>query len=120
MNELSISPEDLPGVASRIARSIGVERTLALVQKLSGSRVFVPADPQAGHRLVETLGLDAARALSALFPGERLELPSRSSMLRVLRDAEVRSLHGSMSTSAIAERFGISQRLVRYIVTRER
>jgi hypothetical protein len=119
MNEqLPVRPEDLPGVAQRIARAIGVEATVTLIQRRGGRRIFVPATAVPGQQLVGIIGIAAAQRLAELYGNDRVELPTRASVLRAMRDTRVREEHalGTLTVTAIADKFGLSRKHVQRIL----
>lgn len=67
-------PEPPPELAE-LARLVGPEAALILVEIHGGTRLPVPKAPNQGTRLAREIGLDAARALSAEYGGLMVKVP---------------------------------------------
>lgn len=55
--------------------ALGVDGAVTFLLAFGGAELYIPADPKGAGRLVEVMGLDAARALSA--EAQRVIIPKR-------------------------------------------
>ncbi len=58
-----------------MARAAALKAALLLTTELGGTSVYVPRRPKAGTLLVGAVGLEVARAIATLWPGENVEIP---------------------------------------------
>ncbi len=65
-----------PAELRYLVEAIGAEATLVLIEKLGGTRLYVPGSPGEGSTLVKAIGSEAARGLARAFAGEYLKIPS--------------------------------------------
>jgi len=107
----------LCGTLAELVDLVGVTATLAVVQRWGGIRLYVPSSPPSGHPLVETIGQEAADEIATAFPGERLEVPRASALVRELRDREIRAAYPDVSQAQLARHYGLTQRQIRTILS---
>lgn len=91
---------------------IGETATLALAEKLGGTRLYVPARIKERHRLVPIVGIDAARALCGAFG---------ATVIRVPLSRDLRAMHyraQGCSVALIALRLGLTESGVRGLFKR--
>lgn len=83
----------LPGVLDDIARVAGEEAALLIAKARGGTRIYVPAKPDADHWLTKLVGQEQAHAiadeLTCGIGGLRIDLPSGPRNMAVQRRAEV-------------------------------
>lgn len=91
---------------------IGEAATVALAEKLGGTRTYVPARFKERHRLVPIIGNEAATALCAAFGGTVIRVP----LSRALRAQRYRAQGHSVAT--IALRLGLTENGVRGLFKR--
>lgn len=104
--------EILPEVLAQVAEAAGLEAALALRRQLGGTPVNVAREPKPGTLLVETIGLEAARAVAALYGGETVPLPKGKPQ----EPALIRHLLGlGWTVNAVARTVGCTDRQVRRV-----
>jgi hypothetical protein len=108
-----VSHDWLPKLLAEIADVAGVDAALALAEARGGTEIYIPRRASEGHWLTDTVGYDAAAAICAWRPAERIMLPlgPRGSMATV-RATVSRMLAEGRSTTDIALACGISSRSV--------
>lgn len=110
---MEIDQEQLPETLSEVVAAIGMERTLALVERLGGVRVYVPEKMVPDHQLVRVVGHHAAYQLAERFGGEPLVLPRCAEALRGVRNSRIRSeREGGATPAQLALRFALTERQV--------
>lgn len=108
------APSVLPGVLREVAEATDLSTALTLAAELGGSRIFVPRDPRPGSKLVDAVGIDAARAIAALYPTENIDVPlgPLASHGRLQREI-LRLAEDGLSNQEIARRLHCHHRTVR-------
>lgn len=111
----------MPASAQRLVTIIGLLPALELLRKFGGDRVFIPRFmPGADHPLTIALGADVLSKLVEGLGPKQLEVPMLASVERCLRN---RSMHcdrdSGLSVNALHKRYGLSQRRIRIILSRE-
>jgi hypothetical protein len=97
---------------ARLARRIGREAALALIEARGGRTMAVPRQAHAGSVLAEIVGLDAARLLSQDHGGGYLSVP-------VARDWRVLVLLArGVPRPEICQRLACSEEFIREVVRR--
>lgn len=86
--------------------ALGVAAALVLMEQFSGSRVYVPREPNQGSPLALAIGLEAARALAAIKGGETIKPPAAKAWLSRVYKAQ------GLSGSAIARKLRIDESTV--------
>lgn len=112
---------ELDGVLGEIAEVAGLHATLVVVERWGGIRLYVPEPDKLRetHPLVEAVGRDAAEAIAQRFQGEEILVPCTPRPVRAARDRRIRAEHdpdAGVSASVLARRWGLSLRMVRYIL----
>lgn len=105
-------------IFDQVAAVIGSADALKLCARFGGTDLYVPHAVSPEHPIVLTVGLDAARLLSANFTGETLGLPNLSHRREVTRRRrQVLDLFaaGKMTARQIALATGYTERHVRNI-----
>lgn len=100
--EAELPPPTVPEAAA-LARLIGRQATLTLIELHGGTRIPIPRTVNQGTRLAREIGLDAARALCAVHGGVELKVP----LAKPWRALIYRRRDG-LSYAAIARRLGAS------------
>lgn len=113
-------PEALDGVLGELVDLVGIQATLAIVERWGGIRMYAP-EPRSlhpDHPLVEAVGQDAAEAIAAQFQSEPVLVPRAVALVRRVRNHRIRTEHRRDGDSAavLARRYGLSLRQVRYIL----
>ncbi|MDX2110602.1 MAG: Mor transcription activator family protein [Verrucomicrobiota bacterium] len=97
---------------------VGFALAIELMRLRGGQRIRIPHAPGADHWLCTSLGAEAARKLGWYYGGSILLVPAGRSTRNVMRDREIYQLHQqNASAPQIARRFGVTERLVRQIVS---
>lgn len=108
-----------PASLAEIARIIGPQGALRLVELYGGRRLYIPERIDATHALARELGLEAAEALGATYAGERIEIPLARQWCAAIRAKAVAEARAAGHSQAqVAEQFGICERTVRSFVAR--
>jgi Mor family transcriptional regulator len=116
-NDAQIDPSLLPETLREIAEVVGLPAAVRLVEWRGGVRVYVPARVTERHPLARVLGVRAAAALCARYPGAELCIPRAEAALRAVRDADIRRRYsGGEGAPALALEYGLSLRQIRSIV----
>lgn len=90
--------------AAALARLIGRDATLALIEAHGGARIAIPKTVNQASVLARTIGLDAARLLADRHGGTMLKVP----LAKFWRAVIYRRRDG-LSYAAIARRLGASE-----------
>ena len=113
-----MNPDHLPPKAQEIAECIGLPDFLRLVEWRGGTYIYVPENPKQGQRLVNIIGLEAARKLAYQFAG-RLEIPKCDAAARAALHAAIHQRRKSgESELEVALDTGFSARWIRIINAR--
>ena len=62
---------------------------MQIVKEHGGTRLFIPKNMNAQHRLANLLGIEQARLLSSHFGGESLNIPRMAGAKRANRNQEI-------------------------------
>ena len=97
-----------------IAAEIGFSATLRLVAWFGDDgNCYVPVEAKEGQLLPTLIGLGAARALSARWPGEHLSIPLLSDLdVTIRRGAIAKMLASGLTTREISHILRMSERRV--------
>lgn len=108
------APDTFPKVLAQIAEVAGIEAAWALAHARGGRTVFIPHTVADGHWLAETVGLENAQKICALYSvnnyGARILIPMASSAQKAKAWTQVMS--GELSLTQIAEAMGAHERTV--------
>lgn len=110
--------EDLPEGIADLVEAIGFAATLKLIEHCPGIRIRPPKEDRlhAEHRLVRAIGFEAARALSRLADGMKIEVPRAAVAIRRARNRAMKRDEETMSQPQLAVKYGLTQRQVRTIL----
>jgi|GEM_PF-3512854 len=110
---LAILPESL----GRMAQLIGIDNTLAMVDRFGGTSVYIPTVDRCSedHELADIIGYFELRKLAMEHGPRRLEIPLAHAMMRRIRDMRIHDLARHMTHKSIARRFRMTERTVRNI-----
>ncbi len=101
-------PSDLMPHA-RLVEAIGLDGVLRMCAAHGGSQVYVPANIPISHFLCRLLGIEAAAALSAAFPGEPVFVPNLANFSAIRAASVCAFLRKSgLAPSQIADMLDIS------------
>lgn len=106
-----------PRLISELAEAIGYQPTVRLIRAYGGRRLYVPrrADPE--HPISLTIGHRAARRLTDLYAGDRLELPDEQTSILDLRNRRIVAEHKrGRQIRTLAAEYGLSPRMIRKIL----
>lgn len=67
-------------------------------------------------RIAEEIGADNLLKLAVLVGGSTFYMPQAESILRPLRDQKIKEAYNGYNIPELAERYGVTQRLVQHIV----
>lgn len=110
---------DLPASLVEVKEVIGMDGAMNLVRGFGGIRIFVPKRLRADHRLVVSLGLEAAQRLSHYFGGEILAVPRAVKALQQRRNREIISQYGrSVSVRLLAQEHQLTERQIYSILAK--
>ncbi len=109
------TPRAAPAELEWLIAPIGEDGTLALIEARGGTRVYVPARPDAGCELARIIGLPAAQALALHFGGEHIRVPLARGKWAGAWRARIYHARG-LSYPAIARRLGVVENTVRVML----
>lgn len=107
-----LAAQHLPDSLADVVEIIGIEATLSLVEKLGGTRVYIPDGMSPSHHLVRLVGHKAAYALANAMPGETVDLPRCVNAVRAARDAQIRAERDSSTVRNLALKYGLTERQI--------
>lgn len=81
-----------PNLIDDIGQAIGAASTMRLLAIYGGTKLYVPETIDADHLIAKAIGLESARALSATFAREQLDLPDADDFTRLQRIRRVAGL----------------------------
>ena len=100
---------------ARLRALAGEDAAAALVQKLGGRNLVIPATVRTDHWLTHLLGEDAMRRVVYRMAGARVYVPTQSLTAARNRLLRKESAAGA-SAAGLAARYGLSQRQVTRIL----
>ena len=101
----------LPEVLRPVAAACGLAAALTIVQVLGGRKIYVPARPRPGQKLVEAAGMAAATAMARAFASDQIEIPSAALLRREGLAAAI--LRDNRAHGMVANALGISHSQVK-------
>jgi len=105
-----------PGSLKRIAEWCGVDAAIKIWEHYAGCHLSVPKHLPDDHRLVDELGIDAARSLSKLHGGEILSISKCQKTRRAIRDEIIRDSRGrGEQLATLARRHDLTERQIMVI-----
>ncbi|MEO5340637.1 MAG: hypothetical protein H7837_08990 [Magnetococcus sp. MYC-9] len=113
-----LSAADLPASLTDMVEAIGLTNTLQVVKVYGGTRLFVPKQVHAQHRLANLLGMEQARRLSHHFAGESLTIPRLAAAMRARRNQEIiRRYDAGESARQLAQAYHLTDRQIYTILS---
>ncbi|WP_431282706.1 hypothetical protein ACQW02_25415 [Humitalea sp. 24SJ18S-53] len=100
-----------PASLVEIAEVIGIAASLRLVDAYGGTTLYVPAHAEPTHRLVQSIGREAAALLIERYTREKIEVPT----VRMARSRKVLIAGASGPTHEVARTLGVTARWVRMV-----
>lgn len=98
-------------------RLIGLEATMAIVEKHGGTLLSIPRKAGANEDLVALIGADKAAILGKEYGGERPLIPKALDALRDMRDRQIREQRERYSMRELARRYRLGERRIRQITS---
>jgi Mor family transcriptional regulator len=86
---LNISETEFPESLTDIKDVIGYEGAITLLNKCAGTRLFIPKNMKAQHKLSKLLGLEKANLMSGHFGGETISIARAAKARRAVRNKEI-------------------------------
>jgi len=115
-----VGSSELPAFLREIERIAGFKAAMRLVNKFGGLNLYIPQDLDKEHALAKAMGLDIAQKIAAVCGGARVAVPRAHHYRTVLRQAEIfRRSRSGESSSLLAREYGITQRAIEKIISRE-
>lgn len=99
---------------------VGIAAALRLVEKRGGTHFYVPLPTRIAihHHLAVEMGLEPARRLAAAYPAQHVMVPRGAPMLRRRRDIALLEDCKSMSITAVARKYEMTERNVYFRLER--
>lgn len=108
----------MPTLGHELVELIGFEPTITLLHAHGGKRMFIKAVESPDGRLAQCLGAELTAKMSGHFGRDHLELPTLDRVKKLLRDNALRAaFDAGASVNDLMDRFGLSQRHVRKLLT---
>lgn len=104
-----------------IAKLIGAEASLNLIQAFGGTRLFVPVNHAVNinHEITHIIGLRALQLLAEHLGKTYIEIPMGAPITIAMRNRAVRDAAKKESQAKLARRFGLTPRWIREILSTE-
>lgn len=115
----TVELEILPPLTREMAEVAGLKAALEVTERWGGTRLFFPKQVDGEHPLTLTVGLEAARKLCDRFGGDEPSIPRAANALKYLRNQIIARRYLTESAAAIARDYGMTERWVYEIVSRE-
>lgn len=96
---------------------IGVNATLAIVEKHGGTLLNIPIKAEENADLVALIGVDKAAILGREYGRERPLVPKALDAIRELRDRQIRAQRDQKSMRQLAREWGLGERRIRQITS---
>lgn len=117
--------EEIIGLMPRsyafIAKIIGVEAALNLINTFGGTCVFIPAKHalNINHEITHVIGLKSLQILADHMGNETIEIPMGTPITIAMRNRAIRKLAKKESKTKLARKFNVTLRTIRAIVNGE-
>ena len=99
-----------------LTERVGFNGTIELLRAWGGRRLRVPKEIPADHPIAFAVGFEPAKKIAYFYGGTDLELPAeRNALIQVRNDSILSDLAAGESVRSVAELYGLSPRMVRYI-----
>ncbi|MBF0454081.1 MAG: hypothetical protein HQL72_04590 [Magnetococcales bacterium] len=109
---------DLPASLVEIKEVVGLEGAIKLLDLCGGTRLFIPRNLKAQHRLANLLGLEAAQKMSAYFGGETLTIVRASRAKKKVRNRTIILRYGEGErVPELARAFKLTERQIYSILS---
>lgn len=105
-----------------VAKLIGVEAALNMIQAYGGTNVFIPHRHalNINHDISGVISLKKLQILSEQLGNNTIEVPMGSPLVNAMRNKMIRNMaNDGHSKPKIARKFGVTQRTIRTIVNGE-
>ncbi|MBN2684596.1 MAG: hypothetical protein JXR40_04910 [Pontiellaceae bacterium] len=113
--------EGLSPMLRELERVIGLDATLALVDRWGGINLYIPQTVPEGHTLAEAIGKEEAEKLSRYFGGDHISMPKAEEYRRLKRDHEIyRKKKSGVKANVLAREYGLTQRHIWQIISTEK
>lgn len=113
---ITIPIDLLPPLLQDFERLIGLQATMALVQRWGGLRVYFPTPDRvtADHPYAQAIGVDALTTLAREYGGlPHFQLPKAERALQAVRNAQIAKDYATAKTARqIAAEHGLTERQV--------
>jgi len=86
-----IEVEALPATLRELVEKIGLPDAYRLCRERGGVRIYIPYQARPDCQLARIVSMEAVRALVEHWQGETIEVPKAETLLRQLRDREIRA-----------------------------
>ena len=83
---MDIPETDFPESLTDIKDIIGYDGTMTLLKKCAGTRLFIPKNMRAQHKLAKLLGFEQANLMSRHFGGETISVARAAKAKRAVRN----------------------------------
>ncbi|MBF0340713.1 MAG: helix-turn-helix domain-containing protein [Magnetococcales bacterium] len=92
---------------------------MKFVEAVGGTRVFIPKNMKAQHRLANLLGIEQARKLSLNFGGETLTVARAAELQRKVRNREIiRRYNEGANVRELARENNLTERQIYAILSK--
>lgn len=99
--------QSLPESLRDIASQIGIEKTLAIVEKFAGRKIWIPRNPRSDWVMFEVLGCEAAGKLVKLCGGSQIEIPLCKAFRIAARNELIRKDRECLTIQKMIEKYGL-------------
>lgn len=116
---LSLHFEQLPPLIQDLIRIMGLDATLALVEKYGGCVVHVPVSEAAiaGHYLLAVISPEALKALIAEYQGEDINIPKAYRAIIAARNTRLKQdRQRGMTIRQLAQHYQLTERRIYDII----
>jgi len=122
---VSDSPDDmdmqlLPPLLRQFVAAVGLEKTMRVVERCQGQRVYFPREPGPDHWLSHLIGTSDARKLGEICHSDAVVVPKATAALRELRDRRFVAMRNDTSLREAATEFGLTRRAAQRLQARQR
>lgn len=112
-----LSEELLPPLLQEFVRLIGLQSTMALVERFGGLRIYIPLHPTPEHHFCQIVGYENLVVLSKIYGREdHFQLPKAERALKALRNAKIGSEYGPKSMRTLAHENNLTERQIARIL----
>ena len=113
--------EHLPDSVHELISIIGVPLTMVIIEHYAGRELSIPTAPHLSPRLIEQIGFDAVKKISAHYQGGKIDVPRCVSAMRAMRDQAIYADRESGATIwMLANKYNFTERGIRKALARYR